>query len=177
VDNPYQTPEYAENPFASFGSPQGDFRFPPGLMRHVRVIAVLMIVQGSLELLMALFSIAGLIMFRAVGYDNPMHNSQMLDSQMFDIVFAIQICFVIGIFCIGCFRIVAGLKNWRYRGRTLGIVALVCGCFSLCTGWCAPTSIGLFIYGLIVYLNQSSAEAFRLGDSGCSVEQIQASFY
>src|SRR5205823_5880308 len=66
----------------------------------------------------------------------------------------------------GLLRIVAGLFNIRYRRRGLGIAALAVGLVTMMTAYCAPTAIGLAVYGLIVYLNEPVVLAFQMGDSG-----------
>jgi len=43
--------------------------------------------------------------------------------------------------------------------------------------YCAPTSIALFVYGLIVYLNSDVATAFEMAEQGVSPKEIKATFY
>jgi hypothetical protein len=74
--------------------------------------------------------------------------------------------------CAGVFRIFAGISNLRYRRRAFGIVALFVGLVPIVTCYCAPTSLALLIYGMIVYLNDQSARAFVLGDQGMSASEI-----
>ena len=62
----------------------------------------------------------------------------------------------------GAVRIIAGIFNLRFRRRGLGMVALGLGLLTMITGYCAPTSIALAIYGLIVFVNEPVVAAFEL---------------
>ncbi len=73
----------------------------------------------------------------------------------------------------GILHIIAGIRNLSYRGRTLGIVALIAGGLSVGTIYCAPTTIGLMIYGLIVYFSADGRRAFELGEKGMSGAEIR----
>jgi hypothetical protein len=42
--------------------------------------------------------------------------------------------------------------------------------------YCAPTSIGVLVYGLIVYFNPAVVAAFELGKRGLRGDAILASF-
>jgi hypothetical protein len=78
---------------------------------------------------------------------------------------------------VAVLHITAGVRNYRFRGRVLGIVALVGGAAgTLLTCYCIPTGFALGIYGLIVYLNRSVSEAFRMGESGRASSDIFTTF-
>jgi hypothetical protein len=76
----------------------------------------------------------------------------------------------------GMLQVFAGIKNLWFRGRVLGIVALVSNVGTLITCYCAPTAIALMIFGLIVYLNQQVAEAFRMGQAGATRGEVLLAF-
>ena len=76
---------------------------------------------------------------------------------------------------VGGLNIAAGIKNLKYRSRTLGIAALCLGIVPVFTCYCAPTAIGILIYGLIIYLNRDVSRAFEMGEQGISPEQIKNS--
>ena len=40
-------------------------------------------------------------------------------------------------------HLVAGVRNYRFRGRTLGIVALACGMLTVLTCYCLPTAVAV----------------------------------
>jgi hypothetical protein len=50
------------------------------------------------------------------------------------------------------------------------------GLLTLLTCYCFPTSLGLFIYGLIVLLNDSVKLGFELADRGYSSAEIKRAF-
>jgi hypothetical protein len=74
----------------------------------------------------------------------------------------------------GVLCIIAGIKNLKFRSRTLGMVALGSCAASVLTCYCLPTGIGLMVYGLIVYINDQTAKAFELGEQGMTTEQVHA---
>jgi hypothetical protein len=74
---------------------------------------------------------------------------------------------------VGILRIIAGIMNLKYRGRRLGLTALIIGTLSLFTMYCAPTSIALLVDGLIVYMDEDVRRAFALGEQGFSSEKIR----
>ena len=77
---------------------------------------------------------------------------------------------------IGVLGIWAGIRMLKFRGRTLGIVALSSGLLSIAGCYCLPTAIGLFIYGLIVLLNEPVKSAFAMGEQGRTAADIQNQF-
>ena len=77
---------------------------------------------------------------------------------------------------IGVLGIWAGIRMLKFRGRTLGIVALSSGLLSMFGCYCLPTAIGLFIYGLIVLLNEPVKRAFAMGEQGRTASEIQNQF-
>ena len=72
----------------------------------------------------------------------------------------------------GLLQIAAGIANLRLKGRTFGIVALVAGMLSVGTCYCTPTAVGLLVYGLIIYLNDTTKQVFALGNEGKSWRDI-----
>src|SRR5262249_53878443 len=76
----------------------------------------------------------------------------------------------------GILRLVAGWKNYRFKGRTLGMVSIIVGLGSLFSCYCAPTAVGLLVYGLIIFVNPAVKAAFEMARQGRSPEQILAAF-
>jgi hypothetical protein len=72
----------------------------------------------------------------------------------------------------GGLLIFAGVRNRKYRSRSLGLVALGVGTLASITCYCAPTALGLLIYGLVVYLNSDVRYAFELGERGATADEI-----
>lgn len=77
---------------------------------------------------------------------------------------------------IGVLGIWAGIRMLKFRGRTLGIVALSSGLLSIAGCYCLRTAIGLFIYGLIVLLNEPVKRAFAMDEQGRTASEIQNQF-
>jgi hypothetical protein len=71
-------------------------------------------------------------------------------------------------------KIVGGIRNVSFKGRTLGFIALGSGILSFASCYCILPALALGIYGLIVYLNDRSAQAFKMAESGMSPDQIIA---
>jgi len=159
---PSWTSDYFREPVATGVSPLGR-----GLVGHVPLIAIGLIVQGVLELGFALCMILAGLVF-ALTPDPEMAKMRPMSGIIFGLAVPALIC--------GVLRIAAGAYNLWYRGRILGMAALGVGLLTMVTCYCAPTSIGLAVYGLIVYLNDSVIAAFAMGDSGKSGAEIQAAF-
>jgi hypothetical protein len=124
-----------------------------GLVSHVPIVAALLIVQGTLEIALGLLS-AG---FAAFVFLSP-------HPQLAGLRGPGTLMVIISVPClsIGTLRVIAGVFNWRYRRRRLGLIALAAGLAMLLTAYCAPTAIALAIYGLIVYLNEPVITAFAI---------------
>ena len=124
-----------------------------GLVSHVPIVAALLIVQGTLEIGLGLFSAA----FAALVFLSS--HPAMVNMRGPG---ALMVIISVPCLLIGGLRVVAGIFNWRYRRRILGLIALVAGLAVLLTAYCAPTAIALAIYGLIVYLNEPVIAAFAI---------------
>jgi hypothetical protein len=132
------------------------------MARHVPIVATLLIVQGALECALgALYVVIGPLtpryMARAGRYHAPADMPRDLDA----IVMAATVAVGFLALAFGILKIVAGVRNRRYRGRGLGLVALASGVLTSGTCYCAPTALALLIYGLVVYLNPDAVAAFR----------------
>lgn len=138
-----------------------------GMVGHVPIVAWLLIVQGALEVAFGGFGLFFVMLTLAIP-EEVLPNRQALGWLM-------GLVSVPGFVC-GGLRILAGIYNRKFRRRTLGITALGLGLATIFTGYCAPTGIGLAIYGLIVYVNESVVAAFEMGDRGRSPSEIQAAF-
>jgi hypothetical protein len=115
------------------------------MQRQIRVVATMQIVEGLLE------GVWGLV-FAISPADAPGRGGEGS---------AIALLFVgLLVAAGGALRVLAGALNLAYLGRWLGIVALVVGCLSMATCCCMPTSLGLLVYGLLVYTNSDVRRAF-----------------
>jgi hypothetical protein len=176
MENPYQSP------MAPLDSPNlpNAFGRRPGLVKHVRVVAILMIVQAVLELLMA----AGLgtmavvmpTMFRQMPNQRAVADRPPVEPQVMWLVPLVYGGMAAASLAAGVLHLVAGLRNYRFQGRTFGITALACGLLAIFTCYCLPTSAAICVYGLIVYLNREVSEAFQMREAGYMPDQIIATF-
>ena len=143
-------------------------------MHHVRVVAILMIVQGVLEFVASLgLAAMAVFMWQAV---SQCHDAKTPGRQPSGCSLWSMAALRLPHWRLPCLHVVAGLRNWRFRGRTLGIVALAAGMVTVFTCYCLPTAMALGVYGLIVYLNGEVSDAFRMAEAGQSVDQIFATF-
>jgi hypothetical protein len=158
---------------------------PPGggMVRHVMPVAILMIVQGGLELLMALLllGLAGAVpvMFPEMPGDGGA--ARELGGAAPPVPFRVMMIATYAVMgagglIAGVLHVVAGIFGLRFRRRTLGIVALCAGLVSLTTCYCAPTAIGLAVYGIITYSNPQVRAAFALGDAGATAAEVRSRF-
>lgn len=153
------------------------------MVGHVRIIAILLIVQGVLELLVSLYYCAFGLFIGPSLTNAMMENSQMQPGGgpprefMSTVMTATWIVMAACGLVPGVLHCWAGFRNFMFRGRTLGIIALISSVVSMGTVYCCPTSVALLIYGLIVYLNGYVARAFDLANAGRRPEEILAYRY
>jgi hypothetical protein len=179
MDNPYQSPQEPSTPFAGNPPMDGNHR-PRGLVNHVRVVAILMLVQGALEVFAAFVFGVMAVAIRPMMLHQEMQMpppNQPPPEQFFWIMTVTYGVMATAALIVAVLHITAGVRNYRFRGRVLGIVALAGGAATtLLTCYCIPTAFALAVYGLIVYLNRSVVEAFRMGEAGCSSSEIFTTF-
>jgi MFS family permease len=146
------------------------------MVQQVTVIAILMIVQGALEAAMGLLYLAlgpAMIWFGMQPGGGPPGPQEQTMAMVVSVVY---VCLGLVTLVAGVLNVWAGIRNLNYRGRTLGMVALISGTVSVFTCYCAPTAIALLVYGLIVYLSDDVKHAFALGEEGKSADQVRAQF-
>ena len=184
MDNPYQSPSPSPIGGTNFGVPPVAPVFVrSGLVGQVRVVSILMIVEGVLELLFGSFYLVmGIVMptFLNVAMKNDPNfrkgagaDPEMMMWVMGAVYLGGGALAAIG----GGVRIFAGIRNYQFRNRVLGIVSCILGLGSIMTCYCTPTSVGLAIYGLIVLFNGPVTAAFQLREQGYSPDQILAMTY
>jgi hypothetical protein len=181
-NNPFaENNPFSDNPYASPPSNAGSF--PPigrapsrSMVGHVPVVAILMMVQGGLEVLMGLGLVAMGGIFPVLMRMDEMPNRgegpppEMVGWMMLAIYGGLGLLTLVA----AGLHLFAGLRNYRFRSRTLGLVALGGGLVTVFTCYCAPTSIALAVYGLVTYLNPDVSQAFELGGAGKKRNEILA---
>lgn len=154
-----------------------------GLVHHVTALSILTIVQGSLVTLFGLGLMAMALvmpaMLKAQAEMRPQPRMParppMPEHVELTLLFVYGGMGVISL-VIGVLGIWAGIRMLKFRGRTLGFVALSSGLLTIAGCYCLPTAIGLFIYGLIVLLNEPVRRAFTMGEQGRTAAEIQNHF-
>jgi hypothetical protein len=76
----------------------------------------------------------------------------------------------------GILRIVAGVQNYRFKSRILGLVSIIVGVAPVFTCYCAPSAIGMLVYGLIIHLDPAVVAAFKMVAEGKTAGQVLAAF-
>ena len=98
------------------------------------------------------------------------------DEGILTVLSVVYLVLGLAVFASGVLSVFGGVRALKYRGRTLVVVALCANLVPMFTCYCAPTSMGLMIYGLIVLFNADVARAFELGDQGISRDEIAYRF-
>lgn len=175
-ENPYapnavpgsQTPFGAEAPASE--------ELQRSILTNIRIVAIMLIVHGSMLLLAALFFIAmSAFLPNLIAKTPPPANASPngpTPEQMATILTGTYLFMGTAALLPGILQLVAGIRNLYPKGRTLGLVALFSGVVSIATCYCAPTSIGLLIYGLIIYFNPTAIRAFELGKQGITLTDM-----
>jgi len=181
MPNSYQPPAFDSKHF------QDQAAFPPGAPQnysnwvgHIRTFAILNLVQGLMEATLGL-GLTGLgVLFPIIGRMEEVKKAQLEQGtnpeQMFWAIAAIYLTMGLMALVSGILRTVAGVQNYRLRGRTLGLVSIIVGVAPIFTGICAPTSIAILVFGLIIYLDPAVKSAFDLVKQGRTAAQVLAMF-
>ena len=178
MSNPYQPPGYDPKQFQDQPyMPMPVMDTGQGYVNQVRVVAILNCVQGGLEMAIGLMLVAvAIIMPIVIGMDQqdrqgnpPPPEMKLFIGGLYGVMGGLPLI-------AGLLRIVAGIANFRFRGRTMGLISFFVGLVSMMVCYCAPTSIAVLVYGLIIYLNPAVKAAFDMGQQGMSGDQILASF-
>ena len=172
--NPYQSPVHIapEKP-----GPPGPGAMQEGMLNQVRVVSILMIVQGVLCLIMGGIMLFAMFIIVPQFKENlrrqpggPAFPVEEFQTFMYAIYGSMAAAGILP----GGLLILAGAFNFFFRGRILGITALILGLASMGTIYCLPTAIGLAIYGLIVYFHPSVKQGFALVAQGWTLDQVFA---
>lgn len=164
--------EAAVNPYAvdqsrAAGGPPPGGR---GMINQVVPLGVCLIIHGVLTILMGIFYAAFVFLFPQ--FAGPQPNAPQMPANFMQIMQAAYVGIALAMFAAGGMHVLAGIKVLRYEGRTLTIVALTIGFLNFFGCYCFPTAIGLFVWGLIVLLNDPVQQAFRLRAEGYRKDEI-----
>jgi hypothetical protein len=145
------------------------------VVNQVQVVAILMIVNGSLVSLMGLFyALMGPTMFALMrlappgppGGPGPGTTETTILSLIYPAI-------GLPVLTAGVLNIVAGVRSLKFRGRVFALVALFANLVPVFTCYCMPTCVGLMIYGLIVFFQSDVARAFERVAAGVPPERLK----
>ena len=173
----------SQNPFADRPQTAADnvqtyqgfsLRGVPSTVQQVRVSSSLQIMVGGLELLPAayLLVLAGIVgssFFKTNELPAGLGNRPIQ-------IFFTYAAFLFGgstIFIVAVLRIWSGIAGFKFKRRKMSIFASVLGITSALTGVCSIFSIGMLIYGLIIYLNRDVRRAYEMAEQGMTPDQIR----
>jgi hypothetical protein len=129
------------------------------MWRRIRWVANGLTVQGGLELLVAFALLMGAMDSDTKAPANPYES----------------VAFGIGPYVLlagGALKTFAASRNRRFRSRGIGVAALWSGLPTALVWVCAPTGVALLVFGIIVYADPTSREAFELAGKGAGPEEI-----
>jgi hypothetical protein len=135
--------------------------------RSAATIAVLLIVQGVHDLIAGL-ALCGLGAYVGSGGTGLPVAAFPVESQVAVVVFGPLLI------AAAALKIVAGLRNYHYRALPLGLLALASCLVSALVCYCAPLSLALMAWGLVLYRRPEVERAFLMGRQGLSREWIEA---
>jgi hypothetical protein len=173
------------NPYSFQDMPR--VQLPPemqrGLVHHVMALGILTIVQGSLVSLLGIGGCAMAVIFPLIlkmeggmARRPGMQPGPPMPPEIEWLLPLIYGSFGVIFLTVGLLGIWSGIRMLKFKGRTLGFVALSTGLIASFGCYCLPTAIGLFIYGLIVLLNAPVKRAFEMGEQGRTADEIQNHF-
>ena len=148
------------------------------MVNQITVISILMIVQGALELLMGVVLVF-MAFFMGVMLGEVAQQQQAQGGPDFPVKAFVGIYLAMGLtgFIPGVLHIIAGIRGLYFKSRTFGIISLIVGLFSIGTIYCSVTSVGLAVWGLIVYFSHDALVAFEMAGRGHSPAEIKRLYY
>ena len=181
MSNPYQSPAFDPKQFQDQPVYATAAASDYGWVNQVRIFAILNAVQGILEIPMGCLTTgmgAALPAMIRMGNANkpggePLNAS---DETMLWVLSLVYLGIGLPVLTSGILRLIAGWQNYRFKGRTLGMVSIILGLGTMFSCYCAPTAVGLLVYGLIIFVNPAVKAAFEMARQGRSPEQILAAF-
>jgi hypothetical protein len=138
------------------------------MVGQVKVVGILMMVNGALSILMGgLYAAMGsMFVFGLPGGPPPGGGGP--PPGLFAAIYG-----VIGglVLLSGLLNAVAGFRVVTFRNRVLGIIALFSNLLALFTCYCMVTGVAMMVYGLIVLFHSDVARAFDLVSRGATPEE------
>ena len=170
--NPYAAPpQAAADDVKTYQGPPGGGL--PSTVQQVMVVSILQIVVGALELIASaiLAVYTGIFGAMSTGVGIPEGEEEALF--VFGIISAVTLFLGLAIFIAAVLRIWSGIAGFKFKRRKMAIFASVLGMTSALTMYCSVFSIGMLIYGLIIYLDRNVKRAYEMAEQGMTPDQIR----
>lgn len=147
------------------------------MVNQVKLVAIFMIVQGSLAGLMGLlYAVSGPALMALFTLDQRNKTPSPEETLVFQIIMWVYLALGGLILVSGILNVIAGIRCLKFRGRTFAIVALFLNLLSVVTCYCAPTGLATMTFGLIVMFDGKVKQAFAMVADGMPVDQVLAHF-
>jgi hypothetical protein len=146
------------------------------MVKQVPVVASLMIANGAIVSLMGLYLVVmGPFLFTMMNVAPPPGpgGPKPGDKAVLTAMSVVYLVLGLVVLTAAVLNIVAGIRSLSFRSRTLALVALFSNLAPMFTCYCIPTSLGLMIYGLIVFFQPDVARAFALVAEGVPAERFK----
>ena len=171
--NPYAAPpQAAADDVKTYQGPPGGGL--PSTVQQVMVVSILQIVVGALELLASAILAVYTVILGAMS-TGAIEMPEGEEEALF--VFGIEYTAVsfggFTIFIVAVLRIWSGIAGFKFKRRKMAIFASVLGMTSVLTMFCSVFSIGMLIYGLIIYLDRNVKRAYEMAEQGMTPDQIR----
>lgn len=145
------------------------------MIRHVPLLAGLLLVQGVFELLIGfLFVLVGPTMVAALIFGPEAPEPPAPEAMV-----GVGVGYVVAglvVVAVGLLKLVGAYHAFKYRRRLLVLVAAASGVVGVLTCYCGVTGAALALYGFLVLVSNTVVEAFRMGESGRTPKEITAWF-
>jgi hypothetical protein len=126
---------------------------------QVPALGIVMMIHGAMILSLGILLVVYGLFFAAATYDTP--NELAAPTEL---IAQLVVSSMVGIgllhFLPGVLQIVAGWRTRTYRSRGFAIAALGAGLLAMVGCYCAPTSIAMLIWGLVVLLGKDVVARF-----------------
>jgi hypothetical protein len=159
-----------ENPYAEQENPNGysieasvpfDASIPDGYVKNIQWVGIASICQAVLEMGMSL--ILGAVSFSIAFSINSPQMQKLREGKDLspETLMVILIAISIGAGVIAILRLISGVMLLYKRGRVFALVVSIVGLAMLCTCYCAPSSLGVAIYALVVLIQPTVIHQFQ----------------
>ena len=115
------------------------------MVKQIRNISVLLIIQGALEIIPGSF----LTIAAIAAAEGGELKAPILQGDLSFTIFVVGPILLLG----GILKVFGGARNMKFKDRPAGLIALGTCFLTMPACCCAPTALALGIWGLVVYMN------------------------